>query len=178
MIHHAYRKTRSTYQLAMKVIRTPPTEIDTFGILVAANSSVRGWSVAEACRKEWFAYSCPCAISVLRPRVALAGSQPTQIWQPWGTQQMLPRRTAIERRIVWTKQVANIFLSISSCLMALPQLTAKRVLEYTHGGSGDARMSMMRGRPFAAWCLDMSCCVIELTKSMQLTTTVSSARHF
>ena len=29
-------------------------------------------------------------------------------------------------------------------------LTANSVFEYTHGGNGEARMSMIRGRPFVA----------------------------
>ena len=45
-----------------------------------------------------------------------------------------------------------------NCQNATLLIEAKRALLYTHGGTGEKRMRMIKGRPFASYALWISGC--------------------
>jgi hypothetical protein len=55
----------------------------------------------------------------------------------------------------WADMVATI-----NCQNATLLIEAKRALLYTHGGTGENRMRMIRGKPFASYVLGISGCLL------------------
>lgn len=64
-----------------------------------------------------------------------------------------------------------------NCQNATLLIEAKRALLYTHGGTGENRMRMIRGKPFASYIFADSAGYVASARTEPLTTTSSRARQ-